>query len=137
MRDYAYTLIKTEMDSDFEDKCQDIKKQRKQRKACTAKYLPSYMITPSKSNSKCCPFNKILFSKTLLDVQKLNLDIEEKGDVDLQDSPDRPQNTISRIKKRKIRYNWQNGYVKRKTKRQKLDLTANKSVSNPTNEFTI
>ncbi|KAH1015165.1 hypothetical protein HUJ05_012934 [Dendroctonus ponderosae] len=112
LRDYAYTLIKTEMDSDFEDKCQDIKKQRKQRKACTAKYLPSYMITPN--------------------LQQLNLDIEEKGsveigDVDSQDTPDRSRNTISRIKKRRIRCNWQNGYLKRKSKRQKLDIPANKS----------
>nr|CAH7737226.1 unnamed protein product [Callosobruchus chinensis] len=46
LRDYAYTLIKTEMDSDFEDKCQDISKKRKERKYRPTEFLPPYIYTP-------------------------------------------------------------------------------------------
>lgn len=46
MRDYAYTLIKNEMDSDFEDKCQAIAKKRRDRKVSISKYLPPYIHTP-------------------------------------------------------------------------------------------
>jgi hypothetical protein len=46
LRDYAYTLIKNEMDSDFEDKCQDISLKRQIRKASVQKYLPAYIQTP-------------------------------------------------------------------------------------------
>nr|XP_023012859.1 ATPase family AAA domain-containing protein 2-like [Leptinotarsa decemlineata] len=46
LRDYAYTLIKTEMDTDFEDKCQTISCNRKKRKHCPTKYLPPYIYTP-------------------------------------------------------------------------------------------
>ncbi|XP_022910734.1 ATPase family AAA domain-containing protein 2-like isoform X2 [Onthophagus taurus] len=45
LRDYAYTLIKNEMDSDFEDKCQDISKKRVERKASTTQYLPPFLQT--------------------------------------------------------------------------------------------
>ncbi|KAG5890643.1 hypothetical protein JTB14_034932 [Gonioctena quinquepunctata] len=46
LRDYAYTLIKTEMDTDFEEKCQDISFKRQERKHCPTKYLPPYIYTP-------------------------------------------------------------------------------------------
>ncbi|KAK9880503.1 hypothetical protein WA026_011742 [Henosepilachna vigintioctopunctata] len=45
LRDYAYTLIKTEMDSDFEDKCQSIAESRKKRKI-KIRNLPEYLVTP-------------------------------------------------------------------------------------------
>lgn len=48
LRDYAYTLIKNEMDTDFEDKCQEIASKRKERKASVTKYLPAYIHTPGK-----------------------------------------------------------------------------------------
>lgn len=47
LRDYAFTLIKKEMDSDFEVKCQEISKKRKDRKACVSQYLPAYINTAS------------------------------------------------------------------------------------------
>lgn len=46
LRDYAYTLIKTEMDTDFEDKCQEISRKRRIRKHCPTQYLPPYINTP-------------------------------------------------------------------------------------------
>lgn len=45
LRDYAYALIKNEMDSDFEDKCQDISKKRRDRKVSVSHYLPAYINT--------------------------------------------------------------------------------------------
>lgn len=45
LRDYAFTLIKNEMDSDFEDKCQEIARKRKERKASVAQYLSPYLHT--------------------------------------------------------------------------------------------
>lgn len=55
LRDYAYTLIKTEMDTDFEDKCQDISRKRRLRKHCPTQYLPPYINTPGNL------FNTFLF----------------------------------------------------------------------------
>lgn len=45
LRDYAFTLIKNEMDTDFEDKCQEIAIKRKERKASVGQYLSPYLHT--------------------------------------------------------------------------------------------
>lgn len=50
LRDYAYTLIKTEMDTDFEEKCMAISRKRRERKHCPTKYLPPYIYTPELLN---------------------------------------------------------------------------------------
>ncbi|KAF7283951.1 hypothetical protein GWI33_022776 [Rhynchophorus ferrugineus] len=106
LRDYAYTLIKTEMDSDFEDKCQDIKVKRKKRNACTSKYLPPYIITPDldiEQDQKEEPSESVMDE----DPPKINGKVMER-------------NRISPNRKRK--FNWQHGYVKKK-KKPKLDST--------------
>ncbi|XP_066152334.1 ATPase family AAA domain-containing protein 2-like isoform X2 [Euwallacea fornicatus] len=108
LRDYAYTLIKTEMDSDFEDKCQDIKKKRKQRNACTTKYLPPYMLTPENAGR--------------------NLNIDLKQDQTANGSNSR-STRHSPVRKRKLRVNWKNGYVRKKPKRAKLDTSLQSSMS--------
>ncbi|KAF2363130.1 Bromodomain [Trinorchestia longiramus] len=43
--DTAYTLIKTEMDSDFEDKCQSIREARKKRKTKVTHLVPEFVYT--------------------------------------------------------------------------------------------
>lgn len=43
------------MDSDFEEKCRDISKKRKERKASVTEYLPPFLQTPQyASKSKFC-----------------------------------------------------------------------------------
>ncbi|KAL1514100.1 hypothetical protein ABEB36_003418 [Hypothenemus hampei] len=110
LRDYAYTLIKTEMDSDFEDKCQDIKQHRKRRKACTSKYLPPYMITPDAGCNQ----------------MPLDLKVTDEPSTD---TAERSRQRISPIRKRKIRFNWKHGYLGKKSKKPKLENNGNKSNS--------
>lgn len=114
LRDYAYTLIKTEMDSDFEDKCQDIKVRRKQRNACVSKYLPAYIITPDGMNLEVDAENR----PNVVDTgrPKVNGKVMER-------------NRISPMRKRK--FSWQHGYLKKK-KKPKLDIS--QSISNKPKE---
>ncbi|XP_060536537.1 ATPase family AAA domain-containing protein 2-like isoform X2 [Cylas formicarius] len=113
LRDYAYTLIKTEMDTDFEDKCQDIKQKRRVRKACVSKYLPAYIQTQdanlnNRDNGSEEPSESVSHSKDL--AQKTS-----------------ERSRISPIRKRK--FNWQRGYLK-KRKKTKVDSSHhNKSTS--------
>ncbi|XP_044745978.1 ATPase family AAA domain-containing protein 2 isoform X2 [Coccinella septempunctata] len=109
LRDYAYTLIKTEMDSDFEDKCQDIAKSRKVRKV-KVKYLPDYLDTPD------FPVADLM---NHLDDSKENGQEEETPS-----NNQKPVNSsikISSSKKRKSS-SWQRGYVRprKRMKKEKL-----------------
>lgn len=38
------------MDSDFEEKCQEISENRHKRKVCVSKYLPPFLQTPNMGN---------------------------------------------------------------------------------------
>ncbi|CAG9766232.1 unnamed protein product [Ceutorhynchus assimilis] len=125
LRDYAYTLIKTEMDSDFEDKCKDIKKKRKDRNACVKKYLPPYIVTPDVAAKH---------------IEK-NIKHEEQpstsnGNINFLDSSIPPKtmerNRISTIRKRKFN-NWRHGYLKKK-KRPKTDIPNNLNNSSKSKE---
>lgn len=106
LRDYAYTLIKTEMDSDFEDKCQDISKSRKGRKL-KVKCLPQYLETAD------------LISH--LDEPKENEPVPETPSGEQKSLNSSVQKMSS--KKRKSS-SWQRGYVKprKKIKREKVCL---------------
>lgn len=93
LRDYAYTLIKNEMDTDFEDKCQTISNVRKVRADDITKCLPEYIIT---ADSK------------LFDEQDSHNSTNETGTVKKIEST--PKWGLSR--KRKVS-SWQRGMVKK------------------------
>ncbi|XP_050294665.1 ATPase family AAA domain-containing protein 2-like isoform X2 [Anthonomus grandis grandis] len=114
LRDYAYTLIKTEMDSDFEDKCKDIKQKRKKRKACVSKYLPPYIVTPDKHN-----------------LGVAQQDDEPSTSDRIQSKLNGERARISPVRKRRVP-SWQRGFVK-KPKRTKLE--GNSSNGNKSKEL--
>jgi hypothetical protein len=45
LRDTAYTLIKAEMDSDFEDQCKEISQARRQRAESPSRFAPEFVRT--------------------------------------------------------------------------------------------
>ena len=45
LRDIAYTLIKTEMDSDYEDKCRSIRSSRMKRHTTVTDLVPDFVYT--------------------------------------------------------------------------------------------
>ncbi|KAA0202082.1 hypothetical protein HAZT_HAZT011255 [Hyalella azteca] len=55
--DTAHTLIKTEMDTDFEDECQKIRESRKKRKTQVSHLIPEFVYTdppvPAQAPEKC------------------------------------------------------------------------------------
>lgn len=106
LRDYAYTLIKNEMDSDFEEKCQTIAKTRKDRKVSISKYLPPYINTP--------------------DAPDLG-DNTNKQNTSGKSQLNATTSKISPCRKRKIS-SWQRGFLsnrkRRKRERQVLGETA-------------
>ncbi|XP_072379827.1 ATPase family AAA domain-containing protein 2-like isoform X1 [Diabrotica undecimpunctata] len=103
LRDYAYTLIKTEMDTDFEDRCQEISQKRRKRKHCPLKYLPPYIYTPE-----------------LMDEDVQN-DPEGNAQPDLKD--DGKVDSKSNRKRKKSR--WQRGELGKNKKRRTLDNSQN------------
>ncbi|XP_044264400.1 ATPase family AAA domain-containing protein 2-like isoform X2 [Tribolium madens] len=122
LRDYAYTLIKNEMDSDFEDKCQDIALKRQVRKASVQKYLPAYIQTPDDLN---------LVAKAEEPAEKKTEEAEENNppsqDVKVSEKPkteEKNESTSSTIKlsttkKRRSQNTWQRGYVKKRKRTSK------------------
>ncbi|XP_023313118.1 ATPase family AAA domain-containing protein 2 isoform X1 [Anoplophora glabripennis] len=119
LRDYAYTLIKTEMDTDFEEKCQEISKKRKERKHCRTKYLPPYINTPEMKLLDAALIDgadKPPSSVETLETVPKEDKPEEKQMVDKHDGGKSPQ------RKRK-RFSWQKGYLMKKRKRRLLDIS--------------
>jgi hypothetical protein len=49
LRDTAYTLIKAEMDSDFEEQCKEISRARKRRAESPSRFAPEFVHTKPKS----------------------------------------------------------------------------------------
>jgi len=47
LRDTAYTLIKAEMDSDFEEQCKEISRARRQRAESPSRFAPEFVHTNS------------------------------------------------------------------------------------------
>jgi hypothetical protein len=45
LRDTAYTLIKAEMDSDFEEQCKEISRARRQRAESPSRFAPEFVRT--------------------------------------------------------------------------------------------
>ncbi|CAH0551689.1 unnamed protein product [Brassicogethes aeneus] len=113
LRDYAYTLIKSEMDTDFEDKCQGIATTRKFRKVCTTKFLPPYIKTPE---------NQTLTEKEKESAKKNN---EENGDKSNEVlTPAQRAHSPNR----KRRFKWQKGFIQ-KPKRAKMTPEVNEKTS--------
>ncbi|KAF5301316.1 hypothetical protein FQA39_LY10714 [Lamprigera yunnana] len=121
LRDYAHTLIKNEMDSDFEDKCQKIAKHRVDRKACVSQYLPAYITTAE---------NKGLTVTEEKEVKEENVEnpVSEtcQNSTNIEEQPTRKSYPLLSISVRKRKYSWQHGYLKKKKKRDK-SLSANSS----------
>ncbi|CAG9830242.1 unnamed protein product [Diabrotica balteata] len=103
LRDYAYTLIKTEMDTDFEDRCQEISQKRRQRKHCPLKYLPPYIYTPE------------LMDEDVQNDPEGNAQPDLKGDGKVDSKSNR--------KRKKCR--WQRGELGKNKKRRTLDNSQN------------
>ncbi|NWQ93741.1 ATAD2 protein, partial [Burhinus bistriatus] len=51
LRDTAYSIVREEMDEDFEQLCEEIKESRKERGCSPSKYAPSYYHVMPKQNS--------------------------------------------------------------------------------------
>ncbi|XP_064211854.1 ATPase family AAA domain-containing protein 2 isoform X3 [Tribolium castaneum] len=122
LRDYAYTLIKNEMDSDFEDKCQDIALKRQVRKASVQKYLPAYIQTPEDFN---------LVAKSEEPADKNTEETEQTNPSQEVKVPEKPKTEeklnestssttkLNTSKKRRSQNSWQRGYVKKRKRTSK------------------
>ncbi|KAJ8925460.1 hypothetical protein NQ315_009294 [Exocentrus adspersus] len=115
LRDYAYTLIKTEMDTDFEEKCQEISKKRKERKHCPTKYLPAYINTPDGAAL-------IDQTKPMSEVQTTPETTLNEENTEEKQAEDKHDGGKSPARKRK-RYKWQKGFLLKKKKRKLLDTS--------------
>lgn len=128
LRDYAFTLIKKEMDSDFEDKCQEIAKQRKQRKVNVSEYLPAYINTPTTINKP--ELNADLHDNTSSNSNTSN---NNNNNSNGGKTPNSSQQSI--IKKRKCLWSNKSSLVKKKKKKadsseEEEDLEASKEADN-------
>lgn len=111
LRDYAFTLIKKEMDSDFEEKCQEISKQRKIRKVNVSEYLPAYINTQA-------TIDKPEFNPDLQVEEESN----QNGQVEVESNES--SKTVNGLnssrgspnKKRKL--SWQKGNLQKKKKKK-------------------
>lgn len=112
LRDYAHTLIKNEMDSDFEDRCQSIAKKRIDRKASVTQYLPAYITTAD------MPGLKVPESTGQVSPKRFSLNTGLKSVDTVIDSNQPVHATNSSIRKRKFN-NWQRGYLKKKRRKEK------------------
>ncbi|CAG9853574.1 unnamed protein product [Phyllotreta striolata] len=101
LRDYAYTLIKTEMDTDFEDKCQEISHKRRQRKHCPSKYLPPYINTEMKNSN----------------INKECLIVSKENDTPTVQSVQNSNSKCGKTEKRKRKRIWQKGQIRKKIKK--------------------
>lgn len=108
LRDYAFTLIKKEMDSDFEEKCQDIAKKRKERKASITQYLPPYIQTMQTIDMPQLT-QELHSAEEAHEEQESAKGNEVSQEVSIQ--------KVSPNKKRKIPA-WQKGYIGRKKRRK-------------------
>ncbi|KAF5307164.1 hypothetical protein FQR65_LT00680 [Abscondita terminalis] len=128
LRDYAHTLIKNEMDSDFEEKCQLIAKERMDRKASVSQYLPAYITTAE--NKGLNPLDALELKEEVLEECKSELvvgDINEASAVEEQNS-NRKSLPLLSTTVRKRKFNWQRGYLKKKKKREKTLSATNSSL---------
>ncbi|GJQ79234.1 hypothetical protein Trydic_g5478 [Trypoxylus dichotomus] len=113
LRDYAFTLIKNEMDSDFEDKCQDISKKRRERKASVTQYLPPFLQTME--------YTGIDAKKDLLTEIDDSNSKEAVETVQSSSNGTGTSNRASPCRKRKVS-SWQRGFLNNKKKRRKETL---------------
>ncbi|XP_049823410.1 ATPase family AAA domain-containing protein 2 isoform X2 [Aethina tumida] len=116
LRDYAYTLIKSEMDTDFEEKCRGISKKRRERKASTQKYLPAYLNTIGVNLSETPPQPP---QEEQVETKK------EEEEVATATESSSPQNKMNLPRKRK--YSWQKGCLTRR-KRYKHNTTQEDTI---------
>ncbi|KAK4885527.1 hypothetical protein RN001_001798 [Aquatica leii] len=123
LRDYAHTLIKNEMDSDFEEKCQRIAKERMDRKVSVAQYLPAYITTAENSMN-------------LLEEKETKESVQEPAPEPRPDTENPVQEQNSNRKSlpllsttaRKRKYSWQRGCLKRKRKQERHFSNPNSSM---------
>lgn len=107
LRDYAYAMIKAEMDSDFEEQCRGISKKRRERKAPTNQFLPEFIHTPDQT---------IGFEDEKDELNENQEQEEHKiGDGDDEIQKNDGQSKISPHRKRKSM--WSRGLVGRKRKK--------------------
>ncbi|XP_018330905.1 ATPase family AAA domain-containing protein 2 [Agrilus planipennis] len=117
LRDYAHALIKNEMDSDFEDTCQEISKNRRMRKVSVTNYLPAYIQAPG-----------IDTKVTSIDASD---DKNEKHDISMNGVSSCMEQTSPLTKlthsnrKRKAGSSWKRGILKKKKKKDRPVLSEN------------
>ncbi|XP_031352102.1 ATPase family AAA domain-containing protein 2-like isoform X3 [Photinus pyralis] len=118
LRDYAHALIKNEMDTDFEDKCQKISKERVSRKASVSQYLPAYIITAE---------NKGLRP---VEADGEPQQVEECPPTTPVETPEKRSSPVmsGSVRKRKFQSCWRNGYLAKKRKRREKTSVANDST---------
>lgn len=123
------------MDTDFEEKCQEISKKRKERKHCPTKYLPPYINTPGTYF-----FFPICFSScvslfyveaSLFDANKEPPTVEDLQPKETAQSEEKPEEkqTIEKSdggksppQRKRKRFKWQKGYLMKK-KKKRLDTS--------------
>ncbi|XP_034943893.1 ATPase family AAA domain-containing protein 2-like [Chelonus insularis] len=113
LRDHAYALIKAELDSDFEDKCREISKNRK-------------LIENAKNNNH--NNNSI---KSMKNDHYINNDKNDRKDSMINSNCSLEMNNrkVNTSRKRKIPA-WARGYVKKVTKKKKIIYDENTIESN-------
>lgn len=127
------------MDTDFEDKCQEIASKRRERKASVTKYLPAYIHTPGNYyHLTYVSLNATFTNCNALgdDASGLGKENETEENMEVEKATTKEEipadntsnnnntscNRISPTRKRKLT-NWQRGYVNKK-KRKKPNGTA-------------
>lgn len=117
LRDHSYTLIKNEMDSDFEDRCREIVTKRQARKCVTSAYLPAYIQTTE--NLSVISLEQSVDNTTMNDTRddsKLDMDLSGAHNTTNNESP---VARVSSVKRR--RRPWQRGCVRRRKKAKLLN----------------
>lgn len=117
LRDYAYAMIKAEMDSDFEEQCRTISKMRRERKASSTQFLPEFIHTPDQTIG----FDETDIKDDENQEDEGNHDEKQDGvEEEISHKSDGTLNRISQHRKRKSM--WSRGLVSRKRKRSNRNV---------------
>lgn len=121
LRDTAYALIKAEMDTDFEDRCQAISADRKKRKGSPSRYAPAPEFIHTAS-SPCVKVQAANGNKE--EISRVNGDLSSHSSV-------ASHNGAPPSGRKRRPSSWSRGFIKSKTKKKKIeDPTSEKQDAN-------
>ena len=122
LRDTAYALIKAEMDTDFEEQCQEISRTRKARKEKVAP-VPGPFASLAEGANTATPQDTKVWLKWMysyLEIYFTNMQLQGNGEAS------KSELKVAKAKNRKT--GWSQGNIKNPAKKRKtIDTTENQS----------